>query len=51
MRRQYLAAPFVIAIGGTWMVASELIASSRWDRIRELVSQAAALAAGRESPR
>jgi 2-dehydro-3-deoxyphosphogluconate aldolase / (4S)-4-hydroxy-2-oxoglutarate aldolase len=48
---QYLAAPFVLAVGGTWMVATDLIASSRWDRIRELVAQAAALAAGRESPR
>ncbi len=48
---QYLAAPFVLAVGGTWMAATELIAGSRWDRIRELVSQAAALVAGRESPR
>jgi hypothetical protein len=41
----------LFTIGGTWMVASELIASSSWDRIRELVSHAAALVAGRESPR
>lgn len=43
----YLRAPYVHAIGGTWMVARELIAASRWDYIRELTIQAVALAASR----
>lgn len=47
---EYLAAPCVLAVGGTWMVTSELIASGRWDRIRELATQAAALVAGRGQP-
>jgi 2-dehydro-3-deoxyphosphogluconate aldolase/(4S)-4-hydroxy-2-oxoglutarate aldolase len=47
----YLAAPFVLAVGGTWMVTRELIADARWDRIRELAAQAAALAAGRQRSR
>jgi 2-dehydro-3-deoxyphosphogluconate aldolase / (4S)-4-hydroxy-2-oxoglutarate aldolase len=47
----YLAAPFVLAVGGTWMVTRELIADGRWDRIRELAAQAAALAAGRQRSR
>jgi 2-dehydro-3-deoxyphosphogluconate aldolase / (4S)-4-hydroxy-2-oxoglutarate aldolase len=41
----YLAAPFVLAVGGTWMVPRELLAGRRWDRIRALAAQAAALAA------
>lgn len=44
----YLAAPFVLAVGGTWMVTRELIAGGRWDRISERAARAAALAAGRQ---
>lgn len=43
----YFDAPFVHAIGGTWPVARELIAAARWDRIRTLTAEAAAMAAGR----
>ncbi|MBV8201289.1 MAG: bifunctional 4-hydroxy-2-oxoglutarate aldolase/2-dehydro-3-deoxy-phosphogluconate aldolase [Acidobacteria bacterium] len=43
----YLAAPYVLAVGGTWMVTRELIAGRYWDRIRALAAQAAALAAER----
>jgi 2-dehydro-3-deoxyphosphogluconate aldolase / (4S)-4-hydroxy-2-oxoglutarate aldolase len=41
----YLAAPCVLAVGGTWMVTRDLIAGRRWDRIRDLAGQAASLAA------
>jgi 2-dehydro-3-deoxyphosphogluconate aldolase / (4S)-4-hydroxy-2-oxoglutarate aldolase len=43
----YLRAPYVHAVGGSWMVARELIATGQWDRIRELTIQAAAMAASR----
>lgn len=36
----YLDAPFVHAIGGTWLVARELIAAGEWDRIRTLTAEA-----------
>jgi 2-dehydro-3-deoxyphosphogluconate aldolase/(4S)-4-hydroxy-2-oxoglutarate aldolase len=45
----YLRAPCVHAIGGTWMVARELIVAGQWDQIRELTAQAAAIAAGRRA--
>jgi len=45
----YLDAPFVHAIGGTWLVARELIAAARWDRIRALTAEAAAIAASRRT--
>lgn len=41
----YLSSPWVHAIGGSWMVARDLIASSQWDRIRTLTAQAAAISA------
>lgn len=47
----YLAAPCVLAVGGTWMVTRELIAGRHWDRIRQLAEQAAALAAVRRLAR
>ncbi|MGO8958861.1 MAG: bifunctional 4-hydroxy-2-oxoglutarate aldolase/2-dehydro-3-deoxy-phosphogluconate aldolase [Streptosporangiaceae bacterium] len=47
----YLAAPCVLAVGGTWMVTRELIAGRHWDRIRELAAQAAALAVDRQLTR
>ena len=48
---RYLTAPYVLAVGGTWMVTRELIAGRHWDRIRELAAQAAALAADRQLTR
>ena len=45
----YLDAPFVHAIGGTWLVTRELIAAGQWDRIRTLTIEAAAIAAGRRN--
>jgi 2-dehydro-3-deoxyphosphogluconate aldolase / (4S)-4-hydroxy-2-oxoglutarate aldolase len=48
---EYLAAPCVLAVGGSWMVPRELIAGRRWDRIRELAAQAAVLAATRRRSR
>jgi 2-dehydro-3-deoxyphosphogluconate aldolase / (4S)-4-hydroxy-2-oxoglutarate aldolase len=44
---RYLASPCVHAVGGSWMVARELVTAGQWDRIRELASQAAAIAASR----
>jgi 2-dehydro-3-deoxyphosphogluconate aldolase/(4S)-4-hydroxy-2-oxoglutarate aldolase len=41
----YLRAPFVHAIGGTWMAARALIAGCEWDRIRDLAAEAAIAAA------
>ena len=46
---EYLAAPCVLAVGGSWMVTRELIGGGRWDRIRELAAQAAALAAAQRT--
>ena len=43
----YLDCPCVHAIGGTWMVARDLIAEGRWDRIRQLSVEAAKIAACR----
>jgi 2-dehydro-3-deoxyphosphogluconate aldolase / (4S)-4-hydroxy-2-oxoglutarate aldolase len=37
--RAYLANPAVLAVGGTWMVAADLLAGGRWD---EVTSRAAA---------
>lgn len=45
----YLDAPFVHAVGGSWLVTRELIAAGQWDRIRALTIEAAAIAAGRRS--
>lgn len=41
----YLAHPAVLAVGGTWMVAPDLIAAARWDEIT--ARTAAAVAAAR----
>ncbi len=45
----YLRALSVHAIGGTWMVARELIVAGQWSQIRELTAQAAAIATGRRA--
>lgn len=40
----YLAVPAVVAVGGTWMVAPDLLAAGRWDEVTRLSSAAAATA-------
>ncbi|MFE9957313.1 bifunctional 4-hydroxy-2-oxoglutarate aldolase/2-dehydro-3-deoxy-phosphogluconate aldolase [Micromonospora sp. NPDC005299] len=40
----YLAHPAVLAVGGTWMVAPELIAAGRWDEVTRRTSAAVAVA-------
>ena len=43
--QDYLKLPVVAAIGGSWMVGKDLIASGRWDEITKLTEQALELAA------
>ncbi|MFJ2034260.1 bifunctional 4-hydroxy-2-oxoglutarate aldolase/2-dehydro-3-deoxy-phosphogluconate aldolase [Streptosporangium sp. NPDC087985] len=38
----YLAQPAVLAVGGTWMVAADLIADERWDEITRRTADAVA---------
>lgn len=40
----YLAHPAVLAVGGTWMVAPDLIAAGRWDEVTRRTSAAVAVA-------
>lgn len=40
---QYLKLPYVLACGGSWMVKNELIASRKFDEIRNLTMQAVQL--------
>jgi 2-dehydro-3-deoxyphosphogluconate aldolase/(4S)-4-hydroxy-2-oxoglutarate aldolase len=42
----YLDIPAVAAVGGTWMVAADLIKAGAYDRISELAAAAAAMAGG-----
>ncbi|MEV0727627.1 bifunctional 4-hydroxy-2-oxoglutarate aldolase/2-dehydro-3-deoxy-phosphogluconate aldolase [Polymorphospora sp. NPDC050346] len=44
----YLAVPSVFAVGGTWMVAPDLLRAGRWDEVTALT--AAAVAAARPAP-
>jgi 2-dehydro-3-deoxyphosphogluconate aldolase/(4S)-4-hydroxy-2-oxoglutarate aldolase len=44
----YLAHPAVFAVGGTWMVAPDLLAAGRWDEVTRLT--AAAVDAARSVP-
>ncbi|MEH1098924.1 bifunctional 4-hydroxy-2-oxoglutarate aldolase/2-dehydro-3-deoxy-phosphogluconate aldolase [Micromonospora sp. CPCC 205561] len=44
----YLAVPAVLAVGGTWMVAPDLIAAGRWDEVA--ARTAAAVEAARPAP-
>jgi 2-dehydro-3-deoxyphosphogluconate aldolase/(4S)-4-hydroxy-2-oxoglutarate aldolase len=44
----YLAVPAVLAVGGTWMVAPDLLAAGKWDEVTSLT--AAAVAAARPAP-
>ena len=47
----YLAQPSVLAVGGSWMVAPELIAAGDWDEISRLTAEAVTLAAARRQER
>ncbi|MFD0818841.1 bifunctional 4-hydroxy-2-oxoglutarate aldolase/2-dehydro-3-deoxy-phosphogluconate aldolase, partial [Micromonospora zhanjiangensis] len=40
----YLAQPAVLAVGGTWMVAPDLLAAGRWDEVTRLTAEAVATA-------
>jgi 2-dehydro-3-deoxyphosphogluconate aldolase/(4S)-4-hydroxy-2-oxoglutarate aldolase len=40
----YLAEPAVLAVGGSWMVARELISDEGWDRVTRLTAEAVELA-------
>ncbi|MEV0425764.1 bifunctional 4-hydroxy-2-oxoglutarate aldolase/2-dehydro-3-deoxy-phosphogluconate aldolase [Micromonospora sp. NPDC050495] len=40
----YLAHPAVLAVGGTWMVAPDLIAAGRWDEVTRRTAAAVAVA-------
>ena len=42
---RYLALPNVAAVGGSWMVAPELVAAGDFDAIERLTAEAVALAA------
>jgi 2-dehydro-3-deoxyphosphogluconate aldolase/(4S)-4-hydroxy-2-oxoglutarate aldolase len=42
---EYLALPMVAAIGGSWMVARELIVEQNWPSIRSLTTEAIQIAA------
>jgi 2-dehydro-3-deoxyphosphogluconate aldolase/(4S)-4-hydroxy-2-oxoglutarate aldolase len=44
--RSYLDFPAVLACGGSWMVAREMIAAKHFEKIRELTAAAVALARG-----
>ena len=39
----YLALPSVVAVGGTWLAAGDVIATGAWETIRGLAAQAAAV--------
>lgn len=40
----YLSIPSVVAVGGTWMVAPDLLASGQWDEVRKRTEAAVAAA-------
>jgi 2-dehydro-3-deoxyphosphogluconate aldolase/(4S)-4-hydroxy-2-oxoglutarate aldolase len=44
--RDYLSQPAILAVGGTWMVAPDLLAAGKWDEVTDLT--AAAVSAARE---
>jgi 2-dehydro-3-deoxyphosphogluconate aldolase/(4S)-4-hydroxy-2-oxoglutarate aldolase len=41
----YLAHPAVLAVGGTWMVAPDLLAAKKWDEVTRITAAAVAAAA------
>jgi 2-dehydro-3-deoxyphosphogluconate aldolase/(4S)-4-hydroxy-2-oxoglutarate aldolase len=40
----YLALPSVLAVGGTWMVAPQLVEAGAWDEVSRLAAEAVAVA-------
>ena len=41
--RDYLAYDRIIACGGSWMVKKDLVAAGEFDKIREMVAEAAGI--------
>jgi 2-dehydro-3-deoxyphosphogluconate aldolase/(4S)-4-hydroxy-2-oxoglutarate aldolase len=41
---EYLATPGVVAVGGTWVVAKDILQSRNWDRVTELTAAAVQVA-------
>ena len=44
--RSYLDMPAVLAVGGSWMVAPDLVAAGAWDEVARRTAEAVALAGG-----
>jgi 2-dehydro-3-deoxyphosphogluconate aldolase/(4S)-4-hydroxy-2-oxoglutarate aldolase len=42
----YLGEPRVLAVGGSWMVAPELLATGAWEEVTRRTAEAVALAGG-----
>ncbi|MBN1173248.1 MAG: bifunctional 4-hydroxy-2-oxoglutarate aldolase/2-dehydro-3-deoxy-phosphogluconate aldolase, partial [Micromonosporaceae bacterium] len=42
--RDYLAIPSVVAVGGTWMVAPDLLRVGKWDEVTRLTAEAVSVA-------
>jgi 2-dehydro-3-deoxyphosphogluconate aldolase/(4S)-4-hydroxy-2-oxoglutarate aldolase len=40
---EYLAVPFVAAVGGTWLATPDVVAAGEWETIRGLAADAAAM--------
>jgi 2-dehydro-3-deoxyphosphogluconate aldolase / (4S)-4-hydroxy-2-oxoglutarate aldolase len=40
---EYLAVPFVAAVGGTWLATHDVVAAGEWETIRGLAADAAAI--------
>ncbi len=47
---EYLRIPAVLAVGGSWMVAPELLRQARFDEIVRLTREAVTIAAEVQSP-
>lgn len=45
--RDYLSVPAVLAVGGTWMVAPDLLAAGRWDEVTALTAAAVSATQGK----
>jgi 2-dehydro-3-deoxyphosphogluconate aldolase/(4S)-4-hydroxy-2-oxoglutarate aldolase len=41
--RAYLTLPAVVAVGGTWMVAADLVRAGKWDEITALTAEAVSI--------
>ena len=41
--REYLAYNRIVACGGSWMVKKDLVANGEFDKIRDMVAEAAAI--------